>query len=137
MREGVVADDTEPYRSSVIQSVKLGPRYVVVTPIVSLSSSTYTICDVASPESLPAYLVPTACAGGRPADGYELEYLGRNDSQIKMRGVRIEPAEIDTVIAPARRRRLRRHRRAHLRRRYRDAGVLCAAARATSTGPAS
>ncbi|MBC2892528.1 amino acid adenylation domain-containing protein [Rhodococcus wratislaviensis] len=30
---------------------------------------------------------------------YELEYLGRNDSQIKMRGVRIEPAEIDTVIA--------------------------------------
>ncbi|SEE28881.1 amino acid adenylation domain-containing protein [Rhodococcus jostii] len=33
------------------------------------------------------------------ADGFELEYLGRNDSQIKMRGVRIEPAEIDTVTA--------------------------------------
>ena len=44
MREGVVADDTEPYRSSVIQSVKVGPRYVVVTPIVSLSSSTYGSC---------------------------------------------------------------------------------------------
>ncbi|MCZ4587507.1 amino acid adenylation domain-containing protein [Rhodococcus opacus] len=35
----------------------------------------------------------------KTAAGYELEYLGRNDSQIKMRGVRIEPAEIDTVIA--------------------------------------
>ncbi|MFW2236808.1 amino acid adenylation domain-containing protein [Rhodococcus opacus] len=35
----------------------------------------------------------------KTAVGYELEYLGRNDSQIKMRGVRIEPAEIDTVIA--------------------------------------
>ncbi|WP_043826842.1 non-ribosomal peptide synthetase [Rhodococcus opacus] len=33
------------------------------------------------------------------AAGHELEYLGRNDSQIKMRGVRVEPAEIDTVIA--------------------------------------
>ncbi|MFC9358608.1 amino acid adenylation domain-containing protein [Rhodococcus sp. NPDC057014] len=33
------------------------------------------------------------------AAAHELEYLGRTDSQIKMRGVRIEPAEIDTVIA--------------------------------------
>ncbi|PBC51089.1 non-ribosomal peptide synthetase [Rhodococcus sp. ACS1] len=35
----------------------------------------------------------------KTAAAHELEYLGRNDSQIKMRGVRIEPAEIDTVIA--------------------------------------
>ncbi|MFD6058124.1 amino acid adenylation domain-containing protein [Rhodococcus wratislaviensis] len=35
----------------------------------------------------------------KTAAGHQLEYLGRNDSQIKMRGVRIEPAEIDTVIA--------------------------------------
>ncbi|MDF3303420.1 amino acid adenylation domain-containing protein [Rhodococcus sp. T2V] len=35
----------------------------------------------------------------KTATAHELEYLGRNDSQIKMRGVRIEPAEIDTVIA--------------------------------------
>nr|WP_241032185.1 non-ribosomal peptide synthetase [Rhodococcus pseudokoreensis] len=34
----------------------------------------------------------------KTAAAHELEYLGRTDSQIKMRGVRIEPAEIDTVI---------------------------------------
>ncbi len=37
----------------------------------------------------------------KTAAGYELEYLGRNDAQIKMRGVRIEPAEIDSRDSPA------------------------------------
>ncbi|TQC42615.1 amino acid adenylation domain-containing protein, partial [Rhodococcus sp. WS4] len=31
-------------------------------------------------------------------DGYVLDYLSRNDSQLKIRGVRIEPAEIDAAI---------------------------------------
>ena len=28
----------------------------------------------------------------------ELEYLGRNDSQVKMHGIRVEPAEVDAVL---------------------------------------
>nr|WP_248950041.1 non-ribosomal peptide synthetase [Rhodococcus opacus] len=31
--------------------------------------------------------------------GDELEYMGRNDSQVKIRGVRVEPGEIDAAIA--------------------------------------
>ncbi|WP_158715653.1 AMP-binding protein, partial [Streptomyces sp. NRRL S-481] len=31
------------------------------------------------------------------ADGV-LEYLGRTDTQIKLRGMRIEPSEIETVV---------------------------------------
>ncbi|WP_081706131.1 non-ribosomal peptide synthetase [Nocardia sp. CNY236] len=33
-----------------------------------------------------------------PGDGYELEYLGRSDFQVKIRGLRIELAEIDAVL---------------------------------------
>ncbi|MCJ0902137.1 non-ribosomal peptide synthetase [Rhodococcus sp. ARC_M6] len=31
--------------------------------------------------------------------GYQLHYLGRNDAQLKINGVRIEPAEIESAIA--------------------------------------
>ena len=31
-------------------------------------------------------------------DSHEIEYLGRNDFQIKLRGIRIEPAEIESVL---------------------------------------
>ncbi|RDI54165.1 non-ribosomal peptide synthetase [Nocardia mexicana] len=40
-------------------------------------------------------LVRWTCEAGREP---MLEYLGRSDSQVKVRGVRIEPAEIDAVL---------------------------------------
>ena len=54
--------------------------------------------------------------------GHRLHYLGRNDAQLKVNGVRIEPAEIEAAVAAITGRRLLRNGSPHQHRRHSDAG---------------